>query len=136
MDGSFRTVPIGYMRSGVTDRGDAPRQGGDAGSEVVLEVLPDYAPAVEGIEEWGSILVICWMHLASRDVLQVHPKGDPSHHLTGVFGTRSPARPNPLAVYTVELVRVEGLKIQVRGIDAVDGTPVVDIKPHVHRLDD
>ena len=136
MNGSFRTVPIGYVRSWVTDRGDAPRQGGDAGSEVVLEVLPDYAPAVEGIEEWDGILVICWMHLASRDVLQVHPKGDPSHHLTGVFGTRSPARPNPLAVYTVELVRVEGLKIQVRGIDAVDGTPVVDIKPHVHRLDD
>lgn len=136
MDCSFRTVPIGYVRSGIFDRGDAPRQGRDAGSEVVLDILPGYAPAVEGIQDWEILQIICWMHLAGRDVLQVHPKGDQSRPLAGVFGTRSPARPNPLAVYTAELVGVEGLRLMVRGIDAVDGTPVLDIKPYIYRLDD
>jgi len=136
MERYFDTVPIGYVRSPIRDRGHAPRQGKDAGFEVLLEILPEYAAAVDGIEEWDMIQVICWMHLASRDVLRVHPKENPSLPLTGVFATRSPARPNPLSVYTAELISVENLKLTVRGIDAIDGTPVVDIKPHVHRLDD
>ena len=136
MRGDFKIVPIAYVRSPIRERSDAPRQGRDAGFEVVLEVLEKYAAAVDGIGEWDIIQVICWLHLANRDVLTVHPKANLSFPLTGVFGTRSPARPNPLAVYTAELTGVEGLKLTVRGIDAVDGTPVVDIKPHVHRLDD
>ena len=129
-------VPIGYVRSSVRDKGEAPRQGRDEEFEAVLEILEEYAAAIEGIRGWDVLQVICWMHLASRDILQVHPQGDPTRPLTGVFGTRSPARPNPLAGYTVELVNLEGLKLTVRGIDAVDGTPVVDIKPHIRRLDD
>jgi len=136
MEGHLETVTIGYVCSTVKDRGHAPRQGRDTGFEVVLEILPEYAAAAEGVEGWDIIQVICWMHLASRDVLQVHPKGNPSSPLTGVFATRSPARPNPLAVYTAELISVENLRLKVRGIDAIDGTPVLDIKPHVHRLDD
>ncbi|TNF49001.1 tRNA (N6-threonylcarbamoyladenosine(37)-N6)-methyltransferase TrmO [bacterium] len=136
METLFKAEPIGYIRSPVRDRLNAPRQGRDSGYEVMVEILPEYSAATEGIERWDTIQVICWMHLASRDVLQVHPKGNPSLPLTGVFATRSPARPNPLAVYTAELIGVENLTLKVSGIDAVNGTPVMDIKPHVHRLDD
>ena len=129
-------VTVGYVRSAVTDRGHAPRQGRDAGSDARIEVLPFYTKALDGIEQWPQLLVTCWLHLADRSILSVHPRGKIGAPLTGVFATRSPARPNPLAVYTVELVEVEGKILHVKGIDAVDGTPVLDIKPHVHRLDD
>lgn len=129
-------VPIGYVRSSFVARKDAPRQGRGTGFEAVLDIREEYAPAIDGLGEWDLIQVICWMHLASRDVLKVHPKADPSLPLKGVFGTRSPARPNPLAVYTAELMEVDGNRLKVRGMDTVDGTPVVDIKPHIHRLDD
>jgi len=132
----FHAVPVGYVRADVTDRGRAPRQGRDASAQAMIEILPEYSDAMDGIEQWSQLLVICWMHLAERDTLTVHPRKDASAPLIGVFGTRSPARPNPVAVYTVDLVSVEGNVLKVRGIDAVDGTPVLDIKPHIHRLDD
>ena len=136
MADKFSVSPIGFVRSSIKDRGEAPRQGRDAGHEVIVEIRPDYSDCVKGLEVGGLVQVICFMHLARRDVRMVHPKGDPDNPLTGVFGTRSPARPNPLAVYTAELVEVDGLNLRLCGIDAVDGTPVLDIKPHVHRLDD
>jgi L-fuculose-phosphate aldolase len=133
---AYRLVPVGYIRSPIKNREDAPRQGRDVGVEVSVDVLPDYRSALEGLERWPQIQVVCWMHLAPRDVLQVVPKGDPSLPLTGVFATRSPTRPNPFAIYTVDLLEVSCTGLQVRGVDAVDGTPVVDIRPHIHRLDD
>ena len=132
----FHAVPVGYVRSDVTDRVRAPRQGRDASVNAMIEILPEYSDAMDGIGQWSQLLVTCWLHLADRDTLAVHPRGDASAPLTGVFGTRSPARPNPVAVYTVDLISVKGNSLNVRGIDAVDGTPVLDIKPHVHRLDD
>lgn len=129
-------VPVGYVRSGLKDRGRAPRQGRDAEVKARIEILAPYLKAIDGIQHWSQLLVTCWLHLADRDTLTVHPKGDLNAPLTGVFGTRSPARPNPVAVYTVDLLEVEGNILFVKGIDAVDGTPVLDIKPHVHRLDD
>ena len=104
--------------------------------EAVVEILPEYADALVLIEEWDHLLVTCWLHLAPRDLLMVHPKGDMQLPLSGVFGTRSPVRPNPIAVYTVELLKVEENRLHVTGIDAVDGTPVLDIKPFIHRLDE
>lgn len=101
-----------------------------------IEILPSYRDAMEGIGQWSKLLVVCWMHLADRETLTVHPRGDIKAPITGVFGTRSPARPNPLAVYTVDLLAVNGEVLEVMGMDAVDGTPVLDIKPHIHRLDD
>ncbi len=129
-------VPVGYIRSGVTHREQAPRQGRDADLGASIEILAQYSDALEGIGQWSQLVVICWMHLADRDILAVQPKGNAKAPLTGVFGTRSPARPNPVAVYTVDLLSVEGNILCVKGIDAVDGTPVLDIKPHIHRLDD
>jgi L-fuculose-phosphate aldolase len=136
MGDSYELKVIGYIRSSLEDRASAPRQGRDAGVEAEIEVLPEFESALNGIESHRNLMVLCWLHLAERNLLQVHPKRDPDLPLTGVFSTRSPARPNPLAVYTVEMLGVKGNAIKVRGLDAVDGTPVVDIKPHIHRLDD
>ena len=136
MMNKFHVFPVGYIRSGITSREEAPRQGRDSSVEARIEVLPQYVDAVDGITQWSRLLVTCWLHLADRDTLAVHPRGDTSAPLTGVFAARSPARPNPVAVYTVDLLSVEGNVLNVRGIDAVDGTPVLDIKPHIHRLDD
>ena len=132
----LHAAPVGYVRSDVTDRGQAPRQGRDGSDDARIEILPEYIDALDGIGQWPQLQVICWMHLADRDTLTVHPRGDASAPLTGVFGTRSPARPNPVAGYVCDLLSVEGNVLNVRGIDAVDGTPVLDIKPHIHRLDD
>ncbi|MDF1526694.1 MAG: tRNA (N6-threonylcarbamoyladenosine(37)-N6)-methyltransferase TrmO [bacterium] len=129
-------TPVGYIRSDVTERGQAPRQGRDADLDARIEILTPYTEALSGIGQWSQLLVICWMHLANRDILDVHPRGNTNAPLTGVFGTRSPARPNPLAVYTVDLLSVDGNVLHVKGIDAIDGTPVLDIKPHINRLDD
>ena len=132
----FYFTPVGYVRSSFENRAQAPRQGRDASVEVEIEILPRYAVALDGIAQWSLLLVICWLHLADRDTLVVHPRGDLDSPLTGVFGTRSSSRPNPIAVYTVDFLSMEGNLLHVRGIDAVDGTPVLDIKPYIHRLDD
>jgi tRNA-Thr(GGU) m(6)t(6)A37 methyltransferase TsaA len=132
----LKITPVGYVRSDVTERGQAPRQGRDASVDASIEILIPYTDALNGIGQWSQLLVICWMHLADRDILAVHPRGNTNAPLTGVFGTRSPARPNPLSVYTVDLLSVYGNILYVKGIDAIDGTPVLDIKPHIHRLDD
>ena len=132
----IEAVIVGYVCSPLSNRASAPRQGRDTAQEAVIEVLQVYGEALEGIGGWDQLLVTCWLHLAPRNILKVHPKGDATKPLSGVFGTRSPARPNPIAVYTVDLLKVDGSRLHVRGIDAVDGTPVLDIKPHVRRLDD
>jgi tRNA-Thr(GGU) m(6)t(6)A37 methyltransferase TsaA len=136
MENEYRLTPIGRIRSSVVDVAGSPRQGRDAGLEAWIEVLPGYADALDGLAGRRQILVICWLHLAPRDVLRGRPQGDPDRPLTGVFATCSSARPNPIAVYTVDLLKIRGTELHVRGIDAVDGTPVVDIKPHIERLDD
>lgn len=132
----IEAVVVGYVRSELSDRKRAPCQGRDAAQEAVVEILPGYADALLRIGEWGQLLVTCWLHLAPRHLLMVHPKGDAKLPLSGVFGTRSPARPNPIAIYTVDLLKVDGNRLHVRGVDAVDGTPVLDIKPFIHRLDE
>jgi L-fuculose-phosphate aldolase len=133
---SYPVVPIGTVRSAVTDPGDSPRQGRDTGMEAILEIDPAYTEALSGIGENRRLLVICWLHLAERGRLKVHPRGDPANPARGVFATRSPLRPNSFAIYTVDLLDVRGTSLRVRGIDAVDGTPVLDIRPHRSRLDD
>lgn len=136
MEPDYRLIPVGSIRSQIRDVADCPRQGRDAGQEAWVEILPEYQEALEGLSDRTRILVICWLHEARRDVLQVRPRGDPSRPLTGVFATRSSSRANPIAVYPVDLLEVRENALRVRGIDAIDGTPVVDIKPHVRRLDD
>jgi len=136
MTETYDLIPIGYIRSSVKTRERAPRQGREEGIEVVVDILPEFADAVEGMEELEMLQVICWFHEARRDLLKVRPKRDPNRPLTGVFATRSPVRPNPLTVYAAKLLEVDGLRFRVQGVDAIDGTPVLDIRPHIHRLDD
>ncbi len=135
MESPLTLRPIGVVHSPLRDPAEAPRQGREAGIEAEIEVFPEYAAALQGCGERPRLLVVCWLHRSRRDLLQV-PAKDGVGPARGVFSTRSPNRPNPLAVYPVELLSVNGNRLRVRGIDAVDGTPVVDLKPRVSRLDD
>ena len=128
--------PIGVVRSVLKDPADAPKQGALTGQEAEIVVDPAYLPALEGLGRGREkILVICWMHRADRGRLKVHPQGQEELPERGVFSTRSPHRPNPITLHTVTLLSIEGNVLRVRGMDAIDGTPVVDIKPHSPELD-
>ncbi len=121
--------PVGVIRSVLRARDDAPRQGTEGAPDAWLEVYPWAAEALEGLAIGDELLVITWLHQARRDVLQVHPRGDTRRPLTGVFGTRSPDRPNPLGLHPVVLHAIEGNRLRVGPIEAIDGTPVIDVKP-------
>ena len=136
MDEDLTLRPIGRVRSPFKDPSEAPHQGRDSGSEAVVEIDAAYAEALDGIDDCESVVVLCWFHRSRRDLLRVHPRGDEGNPLRGVFATRSPLRPNPVGIYTAKVLERDGTRLKLLGIDAVDGTPVIDIKPHVHRLDD
>lgn len=120
--------PIGYIRSPLAEREQAPRQGSEASVTGELVVDEMYREAFAGLKPGQKIVILYWMHLAERDILQVHPRHDLSRPLRGVFSTRSPDRPNPISVDTVEIARIEDTVLHVIGLDALDGTPLLDIK--------
>ena len=121
--------PIGVIRSDLTSLDDAPRQGSEGAPDAWLEVEWWATEALHGLSEGDEILVITWFHAADRAVLQVHPRSDPRNPLTGVFATRSPDRPNPLGLHPVTIRSIDGNRLRIGPIEAIDGTPVVDIKP-------
>ncbi|MGZ3509283.1 MAG: tRNA (N6-threonylcarbamoyladenosine(37)-N6)-methyltransferase TrmO [Vulcanimicrobiaceae bacterium] len=121
--------PIGFIRSSLTTRDEAPRQGSEDAPDAWLDVDPAAAPGLEGITIGAQLIVITWLHLAKRDVLKVHPRSDTRNPLTGVFNARSPDRPNPLGLHRARVREISGNRLLVGPIEAVDGTPVVDIKP-------
>jgi tRNA-Thr(GGU) m(6)t(6)A37 methyltransferase TsaA len=120
--------PIGVVRSALRDVADAPNQAYEGGSEALLELDPAYADALLGIEVGDEVDVLTWLHLADRTVMQTHPRGDRSIPLTGVFLTRSPDRPNPIGIHRVMVTGVEGTTLRVDALEAIDGTPIVDLK--------
>jgi tRNA-Thr(GGU) m(6)t(6)A37 methyltransferase TsaA len=120
---------IGTIRSNLKTREEAPKQGSEGAPDAWLEVLEFAAPALDGLAEGDDIIVLTWLHRARRDVLKVYPRGDKRNSLTGVFATRSPDRPNPIGLHRVTVRRVEENRIMIGPIEAIDGTPVVDIKP-------
>jgi tRNA-Thr(GGU) m(6)t(6)A37 methyltransferase TsaA len=126
---SYAIEPIGVIRSELTRLEDAPMQGDEGAPEAWLELTPQAAQGLTGIEVGHELIVLTWLHLAQRDVLQVHPRGDLKRPLTGVFATRSPDRPNPVGLHRVSVLEVERLKLRVAPLEAIDGTPIVDIKP-------
>ena len=132
----YRLKPIGFIHSEIKRREDAPKFYDEGAPEAVLEILPDYVNAMSGMKVGEEIVIITWLHQGDRNVLQVHPRGDLSKPLTGVFLTRSPDRPNPLGLHRVKILAINGTQIRVRALEAVDGTPVVDIKRVVHTNDD
>ena len=124
-----RLEPIGILRSELTDLEQAPRQGSEGAPHARLEVYPWAARALSGVKAGDKLLVITWLHAARRDVFEVHPRSDPKLPLTGVFATRSPDRPNPLGLHPVVVHAIDGNSLEIGPIEAIDGTPVVDIKP-------
>ncbi len=124
-----RLRPVGVIRSVLKARGEAPKQGSEGAPDAWLEVRPWATEALQGLSLGDEIVVITWLHRAHRDVLQVHPRSDPRNPLTGVFATRSPDRPNPLGLHPVTVRSIDGSRLRIGPIEAIDGTPVVDIKP-------
>ena len=130
MNSTFYTIePIGVVRSSLRRLEDAPMQGDEGAPEAWLELTPQAAPGMTGIKPGDKLIVLTWLHLAERAVLQVHPRGDLSRPLTGVFGTRSPDRPNPIGLHRVSVLEVREGNLRVAPLEAIDGTPIVDIKP-------
>jgi L-fuculose-phosphate aldolase len=128
--------PIGVVRSALKDPADAPKQGALTGQEAEIVVDPAYLPALDGLDRGREkLIVMCWMHRADRGLLKVHPRGQEDRPERGVFSTRSPHRPNPVSLHTVMLLSIDRNVLRVRGMDAIDGTPVVDIKTHSPELD-
>jgi tRNA-Thr(GGU) m(6)t(6)A37 methyltransferase TsaA len=125
----FTIEPIGVVRSELTRLEDAPMQGDEGRPEAWLEIDESLASGIAGIEVGDELIVLTWLHLAERDVLQVHPRGDINRPLTGVFATRSPDRPNPVGLHRVSVLEVTSDKLRVAPLEAIDGTPIVDIKP-------
>jgi len=120
---------MGVVRSSLVDPAVAPKQGSDGAPDAWLVFGDEWRDALDGLAVGDEVLVLTWLDRAQRDVLQVHPRDDLSQPLRGVFATRSQDRPNPIGLHPVRILAIDGLRIQVSGIEAVDGTPVLDIKP-------
>lgn len=121
--------PIGVIRSILKRRQHAPMQGVEGAPDAWLEVIPSVADGLHGLAVGDEIIVMTWLHRARRDTLKVYPRSDRSRPLTGVFATRSPDRPNPIGLHRVTVRRIVKNKLRIGPIEAIDGTPVVDIKP-------
>ncbi|MGH9332831.1 MAG: tRNA (N6-threonylcarbamoyladenosine(37)-N6)-methyltransferase TrmO [Vicinamibacteria bacterium] len=124
-----RLRPVGVIRSDLKALSEAPRQGSEGAPDAWLEVGAWASEALQGLAVGDEILVITWLHQADRDVLQVHPRDEPSNPLTGVFATRSSDRPNPLGLHPVTVRAIDGNRLRIGPIEAINRTPVVDIKP-------
>jgi len=121
--------PIGVIRSPIKNRSEAPKQGPEGAPDVWLEVEAFALDALDGIAVGDDLVILTWLHQARREVLQVHPRSEPNRRLTGVFATRSPDRPNPLGLHRVTVRKMEKRRLLIGPVEAIDGTPVVDIKP-------
>jgi tRNA-Thr(GGU) m(6)t(6)A37 methyltransferase TsaA len=120
---------VGVVRSPLLAREDAPRQGAEGAPDASVILEPAYADALEGIRVGDELVLLTWLHQSDRSVLQVHPRDDETRPLTGVFATRSSDRPNPIGLHRVTVRGIDGLELRVGPLEAIDGTPVVDIKP-------
>src|SRR3712207_2328742 len=122
-------VAIGTVESPLTGREAAPKQGDEGAPDAWLAFEAHLAPALDGIAVGDELLVLTWLDRSRRDVLRVRPRGDPARREQGVFSTRSPDRPNPIGLHRVTVLAVDGLRLRVAGLEAIDGTPIVDVKP-------
>jgi tRNA-Thr(GGU) m(6)t(6)A37 methyltransferase TsaA len=127
MDTTLR--PIGQIHSTLIERKNAPRQGNEGAPDAWLEIDPAFARGLLRVAIGDEVLIFTWLHRSNRDTLEVYPRDDPQNRLAGVFATRSPDRPNPIGLHRVTVREISGLRLRIGPIEAVDGTPVVDIKP-------
>ncbi len=128
-ENDYLLYPIGFLQSPLKELKEAPMQGREGAPDAWLEVNASVAEGLEALAVGDQIIVITWLHKAQRDILKVHPRGDETVPLAGVFATRSPDRPNPLGLHRVTVLEIAGARLKVGPIEAIDGTPVVDIKP-------
>jgi tRNA-Thr(GGU) m(6)t(6)A37 methyltransferase TsaA len=126
---NYTLKPIGIIHSELVNLAEAPKQGDEGTYEAWLELNPDVAQGLMGIKVGDELIVLTWLHRGQRDVLTVHPRGNPNNPLTGVFATRSPDRPNPIGLHRVSVLEVGKQRLKVAPIETIDGTPIVDIKP-------
>jgi tRNA-Thr(GGU) m(6)t(6)A37 methyltransferase TsaA len=125
----YQVTPIGTVRSTLTDRASAPKQGHEGSPDAWVECDPGVLEGLEGIRRGDQIIVLTWLDRARRDVLRTRPRDDLSNPEVGVFNTRSPDRPNPIGLHVVEILSIDGGRLRVRNLEALDGTPVIDLKP-------
>ncbi len=121
-------TPVGRVESPLTDPASAPKQGDEGAPDAWLVFDPAVLEALDGVRPGDEVMVLTWLDRARRDVLRVHPRGDVSRAQRGVFSTRSPHRPNPIGLHRVEVASIDGARIRVRNLEAVDGTPILDVK--------
>ncbi len=122
--------PVGVVRSPLRSREEAPKQGREGAPAATIEIDAAFAPAVRGLAAGDEVLVLTWLDRGDRGTLEVHPRGNPANPLAGVFATRSPDRPNPIGLHRVRVVAIEGgRRLTVEPLEAIDGTPVLDLKP-------
>ncbi|HEU5157307.1 MAG TPA: tRNA (N6-threonylcarbamoyladenosine(37)-N6)-methyltransferase TrmO [Streptosporangiaceae bacterium] len=133
---SYVVRPIGYVESPLVDREMAPRQGDEGAPDAWLVFEEGVRDGLRDLRPGAEVLVLTWLHRAERDVLAVRPRDDPARPMTGVFSTRSPDRPNPIGLHRVPIVSIEGTRVRVRDLEALDGTPIVDVKPVLDAVGD
>jgi tRNA-Thr(GGU) m(6)t(6)A37 methyltransferase TsaA len=131
---AYRLRPVGWVKSPLTDRASAPKQGDEGAPLARVVFLPEFHQAARDLQKGDEVFVLTWLHQGRRDVLCVHPRGDVNRPREGVFATRSPDRPNPIGLHAVVIETVEKQAITVHNLEALDGTPVLDIKPILGRL--
>jgi tRNA-Thr(GGU) m(6)t(6)A37 methyltransferase TsaA len=129
VEGSYEVKAIGWVESLLTDRASAPNQGNEGAPDAWLVFEPTVEEGLYGLQPGDQVIVLTWLHQSRRDELKTHPQGDLWRELQGVFNTRSPDRPNPIGVHPVEIVSIDGRRVQVQPLEAVNGTPIVDLKP-------
>jgi tRNA-Thr(GGU) m(6)t(6)A37 methyltransferase TsaA len=128
-DTDFTIRPIGHVESPLTSTADAARQGDEGAPDAYLILNSDVKDALYGIAAGDDIIVLSWLHEADRSVLRVHPRGDLNRPEQGVFSTRAPSRPNPIGLHRVRVLGIDGLRVHVSELEAINGTPLVDLKP-------
>ncbi|MFI6152210.1 tRNA (N6-threonylcarbamoyladenosine(37)-N6)-methyltransferase TrmO [Kitasatospora sp. NPDC051170] len=129
----FQVRAIGWVESPLADRASAPKQGDEGGPEAWLAFEPSVGRGLRDLAVGQEVLLLTWLDRADREVLAVHPRGDLSRPETGVFATRSPDRPNPIGLHRVTILEADGLRIRVSDLEAIDGTPILDVKPVLPR---
>jgi len=132
----FTVRPIGRVESPLTSTADAPRQGDEGAPEAYLILDPVVQAGLNGLAVGDEIIVLSWLHEADRSTLTVRPRGDLSRPEQGVFSTRAPSRPNPIGMHRVRILGIDGPRLHVSGVEAIDGTPIVDLKPVLGRIEE
>jgi tRNA-Thr(GGU) m(6)t(6)A37 methyltransferase TsaA len=126
---TYEVRPVGWVESPLTDRDSAPKQGDEGAPLARVVFRPELVEAAADLRIGDEVIVLTWLHQGRRDVLSVHPRGDTARLRQGVFSTRSPDRPNPIGLHRVTIAGIEGDTVEVRDLEAIDGTPVIDVKP-------